>query len=455
MKIILVYLLQMTITSGLLYGYYHFALRNSRFHQYNRFYLIISTVLSLIIPLLRIDIYFTSQQDIPVVYQLLAEVRAGNNNSPVNASAFNRAEIVQLFYCLIAGLLFLRLLIAFMQIVRLKRNYPVEKLQDILFINTQQSGTPFSFFRWLFWNDKINVESAGGQTIFRHELFHIQQKHSWDIVYLELLTMLFWINPFLHLIKKETKAIHEFLADRFAAGGYNKWEYAELLVMQTLQTRQRLVNPFFHNQIKRRIAMITNSSKSSYQYLRKVMVLPIICILVTIIAVNCTAKKVKGEMQDNSKEKTENLGRKLTELKSDLKKGINSKVDSEVIHLIEQMKKDLIVQSEDKIFSKGEVAPSFVGGRTGWAAFLQKNLNPVVPVDKGAPEGKYIVMTQFVVDKTGKISDLKAITHFGYGMEEEVLRVMKLSPAWSPAKQAGQPVKAYTKQPVTFEIISE
>src|SRR6187402_3357634 len=94
----------------------------------------------------------------------------------------------------------------------------------------------FSFFRWLFWNRKIELHSEKGEQIFRHELFHIQQKHSWDIIFMELISIFFWINPFFHLIKKELKAIHEFLADEFAVKGNRNWQYAELLLMQVLNT---------------------------------------------------------------------------------------------------------------------------------------------------------------------------------------------------------------------------
>ena len=68
----------------------------------------------------------------------------------------------------------------------------------------------------------------------KHELFHIQQKHSWDIIYLELLTIICWLNPFFYFIKKEIKVIHEFLADQYASDQQNKGEYAELLLMQVL-----------------------------------------------------------------------------------------------------------------------------------------------------------------------------------------------------------------------------
>ena len=449
MSVLFLYFLQVVVASGVLYVYYHFFLRNSRFHQYNRFYLLASTLLSLLIPLFHIDIYFVSRQNIPAVYQLMADVRAGKAAGLNTASGFFSGEkIVLLFFGCIVVLFFTRLTISLLYIVRLKKNHAAEKLDGILFMNTQEQGTPFSFFRWLFWNKKINVESPAGQKIFRHELFHIQQNHTRDIIYLELLTSFFWVNPFFHLVKKETKAIHEFLADRFAAGNDNKWEYAELLVMQTLQTRQRLINPFFHNQIKRRIAMITDSSKTSYQYLRKVMVLPVTFFMVTVIAINCTSKDVKDVIPENDDQTTENLKQNPNDVQAG--KIIKSKVDS--LHL-QEIKEKLI--TDNKIFDKVEIEPAFPGGYPGWTSFLQKNLNSIVPVDKGAAEGKYTVVAQFVVDKNGKISDLKALTHLGYGMEEEVIRVMKSSPDWSPALQDGHPVKAYRRQPVTFVISSE
>jgi TonB-dependent SusC/RagA subfamily outer membrane receptor len=151
-------------------------------------------------------------------------------------------------------------------------------------VSTNDSQAPFSFFNWLFWNQEIELKSNKGEQVFRHELFHIHQKHSLDIVFLEVVSMVFWINPFFHLIKKETRAIHEFLADQYALDNGEKWNYAETLLMYALQTKHSLVNPFFHNQIKRRIAMITNPQKTSHQYLRKLLVLPVAAVVVTLFA---------------------------------------------------------------------------------------------------------------------------------------------------------------------------
>jgi len=73
-----------------------------------------------------------------------------------------------------------------------------------------------------------------------------------------------------------------------------------------------------------------------------------------------------------------------------------------------------------------------------------------VAADNGAPIGIYTVIAQFIVDKEGNVTDIKALTNYGYGLEQEVLRALKLQTHWNPAMQNGQPVKAYRKQPVTF-----
>lgn len=106
----------------------------------------------------------------------------------------------------------------------------------------------------------------------------------------------------------------------------------------------------------------------------------------------------------------------------------------------------------DRIFEKVDVEATFSGGEAGWRKYLEHNLDANVPVDNSAPIGIYTVIVQFIVDKTGVLSDIKPLTNFGYGMEQEVLRIMKKSPMWTPAMQNNKPVKAYRKQPVTFVI---
>ena len=96
-----------------------------------------------------------------------------------------------------------------------------------------------------------------------------------------------------------------------------------------------------------------------------------------------------------------------------------------------------------------EIETSFNGN---WIRFLERNLNPDVPVTNGAPAGKYTVLIQFVIDQEGKVSELKPLTNMGYGMEQEAMRVLKKADKWNPAIQNGRQVKTYRRQPITFLI---
>lgn len=618
MNPLLSYLLQVTGISAILYGYYHIALRNKKFHRYNRFYLLIATVISIVVPFLNIPVYFTPEENSSFyVLNTLGVISTSDGAEiivsapPVHQSWFTLQNILYSCYALIITLFVLRIILSLVRIRKIVSSHPIEKVDKINFVNTEEPGTPFSFFRWLFWNKKIELQSEKGEQIFRHELFHIEQKHSRDIIFLEILTAIFWLNPFFHLIKKEVKAIHEFLADEFAITENKQWNYAELLLMQVLNTNTHLVNPFFHNQIKRRIAMITTSQKPRYQYLRKMLVLPLAAIVAILFAFSyknkaennfasnndkeitviidaghggedpgviasdgtkekeialAIAKKVKA-LNENSninivltresdllptlKSRTELSKNKNASLFISLHINANDKIKTKtgfevyiskknnsfynenqllgailqnqfakhfnvgdnikqrdngiwvldqstcpaaliecgfltnandlafikdadnqdamaksILESINQylLQKENVVTNEkketivdttkpenNKVFDKVEIEASFPGGVNEWRKYLEKNLDPTVPKQK-AKDGAYSVIVQFIVDKEGNISDVKTLTKHGYGMEEEAMRVIKMSPKWNPAVQGGRLVRAYKKQPITFIV---
>lgn len=99
-----------------------------------------------------------------------------------------------------------------------------------------------------------------------------------------------------------------------------------------------------------------------------------------------------------------------------------------------------------------EKEAEFPGANFAWIQFIQRTLKPEVPVRNRAPLGQYTVIVQFVVDTDGKVTQIKSLTRFGYGMEEEAERMLKQSPRWIPAQQFGRKVKAYRRQPITFVV---
>ncbi|HMW66635.1 MAG TPA: M56 family metallopeptidase [Chitinophagaceae bacterium] len=520
MKQFLLYFIQVIISSGILYGFYHFVLRNTLFHKYNRYYLLASVLLSVFVPFLNIPIYFSGNNHTTngIVNTIFyfgmdqgKEVVVSINKSMTKVDGFNWSQILLIAYIFITLLAFLRMIVSLIKITNLKRKYPVEKIDSISFYKTNEPGTPFSFFNALFWNNKIELHSPKGQQIFRHEIFHIRQLHTVDVLFLEMVSALFWINPFFHLIKKETKAIHEFLADEFAIQSSDKWQYAELLLMQALQTQHSIVNPFFHNQIKRRIAMIQNSTTTGKQYLRKLLTLPALAIVLALFAFNYKARRnEKQQLQVSTV--TDTLPKNLsgTKLLIDKENEFTIKSDSIVIKDNENTKDNdfkeaLIIVNGNRVLyqdfikktytagimtiypkndaeaiklygadavngviemkavriinnsastTKIDTEAGFPGGDVAWRKYLTQNLNAATPVENGAPSGKYTVMILFQIDADGSVKDIKAITNHGYGMEKEAIRIIKKGPKWVPANQGGVNVSSYRKQPLTFVVTS-
>ena len=114
----------------------------------------------------------------------------------------------------------------------------------------------------------------------------------------------------------------------------------------------------------------------------------------------------------------------------------------------------LLIFVAQSIFSQTENA-KFPNGDTAWKSFLNKNINQKIPLTNGAPEGEYVVVVMFMIDKKGNIVQPFTTTKHGYGMEEEVVRVFKTSPQWIPGKKNGELTDSYRKQSITFIVTAD
>lgn len=287
---IILYILKTTLVAGILLAYYWMALRDKKFHYYNRFYLLCASAMSLLIPLLNFD-WFTVEE--PVLYgsnQIIQFVLPTTISRP--GIHLDWADYVLLIASTITIILFSLLLMHIIKIQLLKKKYEVTKMEGFDFINTKDENAPFSFLNNLFWKQSISLLDEGGQQIFKHELTHIKQKHTWDRIYCQIVASIFWMNPFNWFIQNELVAIHEFIADEEAVGNSNVNAFAQML-LQTHYGNHFLkpTHSFFYSTIKRRLTMLTQTSNPKYSYLRRVMLLPLLLITISLVSIKVHARE--------------------------------------------------------------------------------------------------------------------------------------------------------------------
>ena len=276
------YLLKVIICSGILLGYYWLFLRNKLFHSYNRFYLLAAIILALSVPLIQINIWNNSVQPKSEVIRLFQVVTSGDdyvNELTVARSPhqyLNATTLITAIYLIVSLIFFIVFVHVIWTIRSLIKKYQHRIVDNICFVNTDARGTPFSFLRYIFWNDKIDIESQAGNQIFRHEVAHVQEKHSHDKIFMNIIMIIFWCNPFFWLIRKELNMIHEFIADKKAVEDSDTAAFAAMILATAYPLyRFQLTNNFFYSPIKRRILMLTKNKNPKVNYIGRVLVLPL------------------------------------------------------------------------------------------------------------------------------------------------------------------------------------
>jgi N-acetylmuramoyl-L-alanine amidase len=285
-----IYLLKTLACSAILYTCYFFVLRNKTHHHFNRLYLLTAVLLSVLAPLFQINIPLREAIEQNNAFQLLQAV--SNNSSfdeeafiPTGGTAISLQAICTAIYLCISTLLLLRFIHALVQIKKLYQAGIITVKKDYTLVECQAPGTPFSFLKCIFWNAAIDINSAEGNSIFRHELAHVKGRHSIDNICLHLLLVVCWYNPVLWLIKRELRQLHEFIADKAAIADGGKAELAAMLLHAIYPVQfQSLAQPFFTSPIKRRIAMI--SKHHTRRIAAKLLILPAALLLASAFSVN-------------------------------------------------------------------------------------------------------------------------------------------------------------------------
>lgn len=287
MPVVFIYLIKIIVCSAVLFGYYWFALRNKIYHQYNRFYLLASVVISLVIPFTEFSFIHYSDEAANNTIRLLKVVSSGNEylDEIIVSSkqqALDGTQLALLAYVLVSIILLGAMLNAVLHIFKLYKANSHETIQNIRIINTTAKGTPFSFFNFIFWNTHIDMHSDAGKQVLQHEMIHVKEKHSLDKLFINTVIAILWINPFYWLIRKELNMIHEFIADKEALEDGDTAKLAQMILQASYpQQNFSITNHFFYSPIKRRLAMITKNHNTKAGYIARVLALPLLLLIVS------------------------------------------------------------------------------------------------------------------------------------------------------------------------------
>jgi TonB-dependent SusC/RagA subfamily outer membrane receptor len=286
--------------------YYLLVLRNKKFHQYNRFYLLGVALVSWIVPLIKI---FWQQERSGVRQVDLLNVVAVNNSEmeamvTSQQHSLDWVSLLPHLYVGIAVFLAVAMLISLYRIYKIYTTHECSNLQQFYLVMTRVKGTPFSFFSYIFWNAEIDIQTPAGKQILQHELTHVKQYHTIDKIVIQLNLIAGWFNPFFWLLKKELDMIHEFIADKKSVEHGDAASLAQMLLTTAYPGQQfPLTNPFFFSPIKRRLKMLTNVKNPSFSYARRIVVLPLLSIVVLLFSFRTKEEKMIApvSMMDTTK----------------------------------------------------------------------------------------------------------------------------------------------------------
>lgn len=269
----LYYLLESNLYLAIFYGFYLIFLQKETFYGLNRAYLISSSLFSFVIPLLQVGslhkiIYGDNAENLANINPNLQHLQTRD------LSNIALENITTILYLVIVAYLAIQLLLSLYKILSLALPAKKQRLDSVIYVELNGSVSAFSFFNLLF----INPSSSEKNTILKHEMVHIKQKHSVDILFFELLRIINWFNPIVWLMQKDIKLVHEYIADdQTTNADVEKHDYAMFLIQNSFGvTPNYLTNQIFNQSIlKRRINMLNKRKSSGRARLKILLAVPI------------------------------------------------------------------------------------------------------------------------------------------------------------------------------------
>lgn len=380
------YIIKFILCSGFLYSFYKVFLERESMYTINRIYLLFSLIFALVAPLYKMELPITATEA-PISPELIAYLLANPELLQEN-SGLTWTQALDWIYSIIGVGLSIRFIINIVLLILRIKQEEKYTLDELTFVLDDRSQQPFSFLNYIFL-PKDNYQEIHPNLI-QHEKAHCIQKHSWDILFMEIYQIIFWFNPFVYLYKKSIQLNHEFLADEYVLQNNVDLKFYQHQILDSIvaQSQSQMASHFNFILTKKRLLMMTkNTSK------RKVRILSFASFPFLLAAfVLFSQKSFAQEVEQNAK-KVEKVLEQRIELNSIQDLGI--KTDGTKADTIKKIKKftytikgnDTIKKVEETIIQNNEKINS-----------TEKN----VTLDLKGKEIKYFVVDGNRIDFTSK-----------------------------------------------------
>jgi len=430
----LVYILKSAACLAVFYLFYKLLMSRDTFHRFNRFALLGLLVLSSLLPLVEASVNSPAavQETMLTLEQLLllADIQPEGESM---AAATPSATVLWLRAALLVyltGIVFfiVRNLCSLARLGRLIRQgkrealdsyLPDRKEKNVRLVVHDHDIAPFSWMHWIVIARKDLEEN--GREILIHELAHIRNRHSWDLLLADLCIFVQWFNPAAWLLKQELQNIHEYEADETVLReGVNARNYQMLLIKKAVGTRlYSMANNFNHSSLKKRITMMLKEKSNPWARAKYLYILPLAALAVTAFArpeVSAVADEISAV-----------------------------KVIAPAVHDSIQPNVQTAVAAPSSALDQ---MPEFLGGMEALNTYLRNNIRYPQEAQKAGIQGRVII--QFIVSKDGSITDAEVVESVDPQLDAEGLRLIKNMPRWKPGMRKGQAIRVKQTLPIRF-----
>jgi hypothetical protein len=279
----LTYFVQVNVCWLLFYGAYFALLSRETFFRLNRIWLIISLLGGLVLPLIAPSFEVVEPTNMAAVMLQPFVVTASDLSQNLQNTEGVVFKVLTAIYGLGVVFTLAKLLFGFWKIKRLSNQAERLPMDDFTLMQVREAIAPFSFFQWVFINFNL-IERADVEQIILHERAHVRERHSVDVVFVELLSVVFWWSPLVYFYIKSIKNVHEYAADAAVLRTSSPPQYGRLLLRQQQSGMSlSLTNPFF-SQLKKRILMMTRNPSKRRALAKYALALPIFLVLTLLLA---------------------------------------------------------------------------------------------------------------------------------------------------------------------------